>query len=642
MSDDFSRFLYDDGKYEAMLRSGGIITVDLHDLYDFNPEMAQGLIEHPESFLASASRGAIDNPLRFTNLIESTRIRSLATEHVGTLIQVEAIVVTASLPDSTLTEAHFECPCGETLVIEQTSHRLRKPHQCNACKGRRGFELQVEQSKYRDTQTLGLQERPEELPPGEVPEPLEASLQDDLIRSVTPGDRVRVVGIVRLKERRGRDINFTRVLEVNSIQIHNRNPSELEIDDEQKEHFKGLVTRPGFEELLINSYAPSIYGWRHVKKALLLAQFGGVRKMKGGIPTRGDINVMMAGDPGTGKTQMLLFSSKVATRGVFSTGGGVTGVGLTAALVKDGDRFILAAGTMALADMGMACIDELDKMRKEDREKIHTAMEQGIIPIDKADVHATLNGRCSVVATCNPTDGRYNTYKTIPENVKEFPPSLLSRFDLIFIFLDEADEDRDDRMADRILGLEDNQRDALDLDELRSFVAYAKTFTPELPREVGERIKEYFKEKRKGQTVDAGLFISPRQLESLERMTEARARMHLRDVATMEDAESAIELFEVFINETCRDPYTGKTDVDMVQGTPRSMSAQSDRVPLVVELMLEELDGSRDYVYFKALQEKLVEHWKVPPTRARDVIALAIKKDLVWSPYSDHIKLSNP
>ena len=636
----FEDFLHDDGKYEAMLRAGEELLLDLHDIYDYSPDEAVNAVNSPDQWLKEHQIG---KPIRFTRLIESTKIRDLATEHLGRLMQVECVVVTASLPDSTLIEARFRCGnCKETLVEPQDTHKLRKPSLCGHCKSRRGFELLVDESTYIDTQTLGLQERPEELPPGEVPEPLEATLTHGLVRSVTPGDRVRAVGIIRLKERRGRGLDFTRTLEVSHIEVYNRNPEESEITPEQEEHFEGLATRVDFEELLIDSYAPSIYGWRHVKKALLYAQFGGVRKYKGSLRIRGDINILMAGDPGTAKTQLLLFSSKASTRGVYSSGGGVTGVGLTAALVKDGDRYMLAAGTMALADMGIACIDELDKMNDEDRNKIHPAMEQGIIPIDKADVHATLNSRCAVIAACNPTDGRYNTYKTIPENVKKFPPSLLSRFDLIFIFLDEVNAERDRKMADRILQLDDVEHGKhLELAELRSYIAYAKRFNPSLPTPVKERLRDYFTEKRGQQQPDAGLFITPRQLESLERMTEARARMHLREEALMEDADAAIEMFEIFINETCHDPYTGKVDVDMIGGIPKSLRDQSNRVPLVLELMLGDLNGSRDYVYLSALEEWLMEHWNVPEQRARDVVGLAISKDLIWQPYMDHVKLSN-
>ena len=642
MSEQFNQFLHDDGKYEKMLRFKDEVVVDFHDLYDFNSELALSLIDAPEDFFGQMKDVVSDRPLRIINLIKSTNIRDIASVDIGKLIQIAAVVMTASIPDSTLTVAHFECGgCGEPIPIDQNRHKLRKPSECPHCKSRRNFELLIEEGTHIDTQALGLQERPEELPPGEVPEPLSARLKETLIRAVSPGDRVRITGIVKLKERKGSGKEFTRILEVNYIEASNRNPAELELSGEQVVKYKALSTNPNLEDLLIESYAPSIYGWRHVKKALLYCQFGGIRKIKGEIPTRGDINVLMVGDPGTAKTQLLRYTAKVATRGVYATGGGVSGVGLTGALIKEGDRYILAAGTMALADLGIACIDEMDKMSDDDRNKIHPAMEQGIIPIDKADVHATLNGRCAVVAACNPTDGRYNVFKTIPENVKKFPPSLLSRFDLIFIFLDKAEEEQDRLMADRILQIGGDERELISFKDLKGYIAYSKKIKAKVSEEIKIHIRNYFVEKRKHQTEDTGLYITPRQLEGLVRMTEARARMHLREEALMEDAEAAIELFEIFINETCKDPYTGEIDVDIVSGDiPKSLSKQSNRLPLVVELMIEELDGERDYVFKEAIIKFIMREWKVTKTRAVDIIALAVKKDLVWIPYMDHVKVS--
>lgn len=636
MSDRLEQFLHDAGKYENMLRHEDVIVIDLQELYDFDAETAHSILNKPEDFFNNLGW---DKPLRITNLISSMNIRDIASVDIGKLIQIDAVVMTASIPDSTLTVAHFECTnCGETLVEPQTRHKLKKPNECDYCKSRRGFELLIEGGTHIDTQALGLQERPEELPPGEVPEPLSAILNETLVRAVSPGDRVRITGIVKLKERKGSGKEFTRILEVNYIEALNRNPAELEITEEHVVQYKALSTRPNLEDLLIDSYAPSIYGWKHVKKALLYCQFGGIRKTKGSIPTRGDINVLMVGDPGTAKTQLLLYTAKVSTRGVYATGGGVSGVGLTAALVKDGDRYILAAGTMALADMGIACIDELDKMGDDDRNKIHPAMEQGIIPIHKADVRASLNSRCALIAACNPTDGRYNTYKTIPENVKKFPPSLLSRFDLIFIFLDKAEEEQDRLMANRILQIGEAERKLISFDEMKGYIAHAKRFNPVVPEEIKIHIRDYFVDKRKHQAQDTGLFITPRQLESLERMTEARARMHLREEAMMEDAEAAIELFEIFINETCHDPYTGKVDADMVSGAvPKSLRDQSDRVRLVVELMLSEME--RDYVLRGAIINFLVREWGVMEIRAKQIIDLAEEKGLIQNPYMDHVRL---
>jgi len=646
LSDDwFYTYVYGDPSLVAEAnRLGDVFRLDFTRLYDANPDEALALLENPEQKLQEYG-SVVGKRVEVVNLPESTSIRGVGTELANRLIQVEALAASTSIPESQLVEAVWVCQsCGEKAVVKQEVFNVVKPAQCPLCGARARWSICTEESTYQDVQTLVLQERPDELPPGEVPEPLTCFLRGPLVRTVSPGDSVRVVGVVRLRQTGRRSVYFQPYLEVNSVEVRNKDYSKEEFTEGEAERFQRLASQPGWMTRLVESFAPSIYGWSHIKEALLLALAGGVRRERHGLYRRGDIHILLVGDPGTAKTNLLLFAAKASPRGVYSSGGGVSGAGLTAALVKDGDgRFVLAAGTMALADMGLAALDELDKMKGDDREKIHPAMEQQIVPIDKGGLHTTLNSRCSVVAACNPVEGRYNQYKTVAENVKGFPPSLLSRFDLIFPMLDESDAEGDEAMVDAILGLTQTAGDPLPLEELRRFISYAKTVEPVIPVEVKRVLKEYYLSKRRGEST-SGIQVTPRQLEALERLVEASARLHLRGEATRGDADRAVRLLTLSLDGAWRDSYTGEVDISESLGLVKgSIRKQAQAVPRVVEAMIAEgvchVDVSgKQYVERRVLVDRLVEAG-LGRERAQEVVEAAVRMEYVWSPRWDRVML---
>jgi len=650
-------FFYDGDKYEKQLRASGDYVIDFYDLYLYNADVAMALLNDPKKVIETIKGEylpekevlpgvIVSRELRVKNLVEPINIRDIESIHINKFIQVECIVVTASIPESTITEAVYECPkCGARTTVTQIGFEEEKPFQCvKPCYNKRGFKLLVDESEKEDTQIITLQERPEELPPGEIPEPLTAILRGTLTRAVTPGDRVKATGIIIMKKTKRSGLDYMKILQVNHIEALNRNHVEMSLTDEDEHEIMELSQRPDVESVLINSFAPGIYGWWSVKQGLLTGLFGGVRKKKGGIWVRGDNHILMAGDPGTGKTVMLQFAKEVSPRGVYDTGRGVTGVGLTAALKKEDDRFVLAAGSMALADMGVLCLDEFEKMNKEDREVIHVPLEQQIIPISKGGLKTTLNSRCAVLGACNPTEGRYNTYLTIPQNVKDFPPSLLSRFDLIFIMVDRVNAEQDERMANRMLGLdEDDRPPMIPMEFLKKYIAYSKNVKPKIPREVKKHLKEYYKRKRKEKQNEGGIQLTPRQLESLERLTEARARMHLRAEASMEDAEKTIELFEIYVNETWKDPYTGKIDLNVLEGLPPdSRNLQVEALPSFIQYLQETGKGEEDlqgwYISRGDLVDAIMDGSNIDRGRANDIIQIASDKDLIWFSAFDKIR----
>ena len=637
--------------------------IDYHKLFDECPDEAMILIDSPEqwiqvlisSYLTPSSPDGKLWHVEIRNMVDSTSVRDIDSNMIGKLIQIEALVVTATIPDATVVTAVYKCEtCGEKIRVEQDGFELKNPDKCYSCDNRRRFKIVPEECVFIDTRQISLQERPEELPPGEVPEPMSTILKGGLIRTVTPGDRVKIVGVVKAKPLKRGSLDFTKILEANSVEVLNRNNVEERFSEERIQQIVALSQQPDLEETLINSYCPSIHGWRHVKKAILRGIFGGVDKDKQGSFVRGWVNGMMVGDPGLSKTALLLFGKDVCQRGVYDTGRGVTGIGLTAALVKENDKFVISTGTLGKADRGNAFIDEFEKMTKEDREVIHVPMENGIIPISKGGLRATLNSRCSLLAAMNPIDGRYNINKTLTGNIRrkaeDFPDSLITRFDWIFIMVDDVKIEVDKAVADKMLKLDDvNIKDVIPLDLMRDYITYSKHVVPTIPREIREKMGEYYKMKRQEMKNDPSKTYTPRQLEALERMIEARARMHLRKEAALEDFNDTIWLQEIYINETWKDPYTGQVDTGPMMGIRESsLMKQAEYVPRIVKSMYDdgkaEIDaGGERYVKKGVLVDELIARsdGKIGRDRAQDVIRLAVQKDYIWNPTIDKIKLSD-
>lgn len=661
---DLFDFIHSEKNEKQLYSQQNRFIVDFHELYDFSVAEAESLLTSPEkwlqvfreAYLAPSIFGGKKWDVEIRNLIIATKIREINIEHINKIIQLEAIVITAAIPDATIVTAVYECPiCNESISVKQTSHELVPPNSCPlpGCNNRRGFRLRLEKCTFVDTQMIQLQERPEELPPGEIPEPLTALLKESLIRSTGPGDRVKVVGIIKAKQLKRGSLDHVKFLEVNSIEVLNRNAVESRLSEERVSQIKELSLNLELEDLLVNSYCPSIKGWGHVKKAIIRCLFGGVKKDKYGSSVRGDIHCLLTGDPGLAKTAMLLFGKDVCTRGVYDTGRGVTGVGLTAALVKIDEKFVLAAGTLALADMGNCFLDEFEKMYKEDREVLHVPMENGIITVSKGGLKAQLNSRCSIVAAMNPIGGRYNTYKTLVDNLRkkpeDFPDSLISRFDLIFIMVDNTKDSIDMEIAERMLNITKlNKQEIISIDLFRDYVAYSKQFKPTIPDEIKRMIADYYVQKRQEMRNDNTKIFTPRQLETIERLIEARARMYLRNEANEEDFKDSVWLHEIYINETWKDPYTKKVDTGPMMGIPeKSREIQAGYIPKIIELMYSngraEIDalGER-YVTKGKLVDELIacSDGKVGRDRAQEIIQVAIDLDIIWPSSLDKIKLT--
>ncbi|ACI65847.1 predicted protein, partial [Phaeodactylum tricornutum CCAP 1055/1] len=450
-------------------------------------------------------------------------------------------------------------------------------------KDKEGHALETEYglSTFKDHQTIVLQEMPEKAPMGQLPRSVELVLDHDLVDRIKPGDRVRVVGTYRALavSSNGQQSSsgvFRTVVLVNHVQTIGVSTSRLHFHENDVPNIKELAAQPNILDVLGRSVAPSIHGHDIIKKALVLQLLAGVEKnLENGTHLRGDINILMVGDPSTAKSQLLRSAMTIAPLAVSTTGKGSSGVGLTAAVTSDPDtrERRLEAGAMVLADRGLVCVDEFDKMGENDRVAIHEAMEQQTVTIAKAGIHASLNARCAVLAAANPVYGQYDRRRKIQENIG-LPDSLLSRFDLLFVVLDQMDPETDRLIAAHVIGghryrdddgeddeSDDDQEhsppqsiwqrrrrnaatneDALTHDFLRKYLHYAKSrVSPVLTEAAREFIAQKYAEMRSRQD-DRTLPITARSLETVIRLATAHAKARLNATVEHEDCVVAMDL----------------------------------------------------------------------------------------------------
>lgn len=662
--DEQERFKYDQAIGEMAVKGTKSLVVDFTDLYSFDMELAQSIIGDPKGMIpileaVVQSKLRTKDPfyaeslkrlhVRIRNLPADTPLRKIGSDHIGRLIMVYGIIVRASAITPLVIRATFRCNvCGEPNHIEQSGQTLAKPQKCLTCDNRRSFELVPKESVFIDSQHLTIQERPEDLPPGQLPRSLNVELKDDLVDVARPGDRITLTGSIDLLQRYGRGgilRNFDLLIDSSFTEVSGREMELMELTLQDENEILDVASDPWIHRRLVHSIAPSIYGYEYIKEAILYLLFGGVHKDLPDVGIRGDINVLLVGDPGTGKSQLLNFTSKAAPRGLLTTGRGSTAAGLTAAVVKEGGtgNFVLEAGALVLADKGICCIDEIDKMRDEDRGAIHPAMEQQIVPIAKGGIVATLNARTSILAAANPTLGRYNPYQTIAQNMN-LPVTILSRFDLIFVLRDLPNAEKDSRMAEHILGLHRTAtivEPPLDIQFLRKYISYSKRLQPIISDEVIERFRDFYVKMRSA-SVEGGeaaaVAITARQLESLIRMAEARARTHLREEVTVEDSEAVINLMQSSLMQVGIDVTTGEIDIDILYtGKPRSLQNQLQKVLQVIGDM-ERISGTvRDEDLFESLQS---DHG-IGRSEALRLVQTLMRDGTIYSPRPGYYKRTN-
>lgn len=602
-------------------------------LRTYAPEFVSGMTSINKNFYVSVR-----------NLPVETSLSNVVGDQIGTMMQIDGIVTKASDAHPRCTYAVFKCAAcntGERMSIPQDDPiYMKKPQTpCGNCKKTK-WELDKKKSRFIPEQWLTIQEKPEELPPGNIPKQFRVQVLDDLVNTINPGDRMKLVGIMDAVQEKSNSLSFTPFFRTINMERAIKDNTVLSLTTEDIEMIKELSQDPWIELKLQKSICPSLYGLENIKQAILYLLFGGVVKELEDVRVRGDIHVLLVGDPGTGKSQLLVFTQSVAPRGILTTGRLSTAVGLTAAVVKEKDGgFALEAGAMVLADKGVCCIDELDKMREEDRGAIHPAMEQQVVPVAKGGIIATLNSRTALLAAANPTLGRYNSYQTITQNIN-LPVTLLSRFDLIFVIKDIPNLEVDAEIAMHILK---NYQKGTSKPEIapvnvRKYINYAKTITPKLTDEVIDRARNFYV-KMRGASIEGGegaaIAITARQLESVIRLSEARARIFLRDEITVEDMEAAINLMTKSLEQVGIDMATGQIDIDILYtGKPKSLRDQLQRLLNTLSEMQQVSGSVRDDDLYEALQKG----HGISMTEAGRLVGVLMRDGTIYSPRPGYYK----
>ena len=633
------------------------LMIDYRDIESYGRtgiHMADELLENPGKVIEDVKNSVRNHQLikakdgktprgvnvRFVNLPRKMQVRDIRSDHINTFLSVEGILRKTTEVRPRVVEAHFRCPGGHITIKDQGYGKFKEPDGCatDGCTFKK-LEMIPKRSRFVDSQKLRIQESPEGLRGGEQPQTLDVDVTDDLTGKVAPGDRIVINGILRSMQRvthGEKSTIFDIYLECNSVEVAEKEFEEVSIDEKDEEEILTLSRDPNVYRKIIHSIAPTIYGNEKVKEAIALQLFGGIGKeMPDGSHLRGDIHVLLIGDPGIAKSQLLRYVVKLSPRAIYTSGQSSTSAGLTATAVKDefGDgRWTLEAGALVLADMGVAAVDEMDKMQKEDRSALHEAMEQQSISVAKAGITATLRSRCALLGAANPKYGRFDDFAPIGEQIN-MPASLLSRFDLIFIMTDKPDHKLDTAIAEHILkahsigeiiaqheknpipGVDDEYiKEQLkpvtpDIDPsiFRKYVAYAKrTCFPRLSDAARESLISYYMKLRDlASGSNKPVPVTARQLEALVRLAEASARIRLSSCIELDDAERVVKIVDTCLRQVAYDAKTGSFDIDkVVTGFSKGKRDLIRMLKEVVRELEDENGRARIDDVIKSLMEK--------------------------------------
>ena len=660
----------------------------------FDTEFANDIVKNPDLHFHAANQalrqflidagGAVMYPFVRIIHLPSDQVRTvsqLRADDIAQMLALDSVVTKISGVRPRIYSAVFECvACQHSMVINQPNEQeLIEPIECEQITGGCGrvkrltrFVLNHKESVLINSQFIELQELPEQMKGGIQPERIICIGEHDLAGKLNPGDRVKANGVLFIRSQRkgGKDTPvFDIFLRIQSLERQNIPLEEINITEDEELEIKELARRPDIYDLFTNSIAPSIFGMNHIKESLMLQLFGGgARLNEDGTRNRGDIHILLMGDPGVAKSQLLSYMSKLSPRGRFTSGQSASAAGLTAAAVQDptaDGRWTLEAGALVLADLGLAAIDEFDKMNEGDRSSMHEAMEQQRISISKAGINASLRTRCAILAAANPKKGKFEPVSEIPFTSQiNLSPPLVSRFDVIWLLTDDADENKDAKIANHIIknrlrGVSEllvnegsapdpskssaelktspDDSEMLPRELIRKFIAHAKrTVHPNLTDEARDSIVKFYIETRKkgGNSTDS-VSITARSLEALARLAEASARIRLSQDATLEDAERAIKITRLWRYALMGEDFDETSNYAGKKGSVRN---RERIIKEIISRLQNEGDGQN------ALRIDVInETEKAGITKAvtEDIIEKLLRMGDLYSPNYEHLSNSN-
>jgi len=588
------------------------INLSFNDLSEYSPQLSDGLIDRPEETIQLMEK--VFNELEWTPKKTHIRfmsisptqelfIRNVRAKHLGKMICIEGIVRQASEVRPLVTNAKFECPsCGTIISVLQIDKKFKEPSRCSC--GRRGGFKEISKDMV-DAQVLKIEEASDNLSGGEQPKRMTIFLKEDLVEPnmeirTTPGSRVKIIGV--LKEVKisvpGGSVStrFDLAIEANNIIPLDESFEDIDIDVDEKEEIKLLSKNKEILDLITRSIAPSIQGNLELKKIIALQLFGGVRTMKkDGTFRRGSIHVLTVSDPGLGKSVMLNFAHKMLSRSRFVSGKSTTTAGLIAGVTKDEmtHYWSLEAGAMVLANDSIIMVDEFEKMSEEDRSSMHQAMEQQEVNISKVSIQAKLSTRTAVLAAANPKHGRFKDEIPLDKQIN-LSPSLLSRFDVVYVMRDLPEEKNDSDIADKILDISSDgvNEDFIEQGLLKKYISYARNnFSPEMTEKPAELIKQYYIKMRKPKNNldNSAIAIGTRQLEGMVRLAQAHAKMRLSNYVEEIDALKSIETMNNYLVRMGFDEGAGEFDIDKIVGISNS---KRSRISLVYNTLINGVRSS--------------------------------------------------
>ena len=652
----FDSYKTDFGEY---LRKGNnVIFIDFMKLSEFSSALSEEVLANPEETLAEIEAAIEESGLiignirvRLYNLPESQQIdiRNIRSKHINEFVVVEGIIRQSSDVRPQVVNATFDCPsCGTNISLLQMEKKFIEPSRCS-CGRRGGFKL-IKKIMV-DTQRLVIEESPESLSGGEQPKRINVFVKEDLVEpkmeeKKTPGSRIKVIGV--LKEvpvplaTGGLSTRYELALEANNIIPLEENFEEFEISEEDENKIIELSKDPQLFNKFSQSIVPSVWGYDEIKKALVLQIFGGVRKTHAdGQKRRGDIHVLLIGDPGVAKSSTLKFMAEISPKGRYVVGKSASGAGLTATVVRDDylRGWSLEAGAMVLANKGLVCIDELEKMDAQERSSMHEAMEQQTITISKANVQATLRAETSVLAAANPKLGRFNPDESLSSQF-DLPVTLINRFDIIFPLRDIPDKEKDRKIARHILDEHNKEGKTMIVPKelFRKYVAYSKQkINPKLSEEAIEEIEKFYIELRSSAVSAESLRpipISPRQLEALIRMSEASAKLRLDNTITKNDAKIAVGIMNSYMMQVGYDQESKAFDIDKIGGT--MTGSKRNKVFMLRTKITEMEERMGKLIPLEELEREL--EGRLKKDEIDDALIELVKNGIIFEPKKGYIQ----